>query len=408
MDITKVDYLILGAGPAGLTFSALLKKAGINSFLVLDKLNEVGGLCRSKIVDDSYMDIGGGHFLDTTRTDVLEFLFDFMPEKEWNHYERISKIFIHNSFIDHPIESNLWQLDFDNQFKYIMSIINSQKTIDPPTKFTDWIYWKLGNEIANNYMLPYNRKLFSSELDELGTYWLNKLPNVDLNQTIMSIIQKKTLGDLPAHKNFLYPKKYGYGEVWSRIGRYINSNLSLNSQIKELDFTNKTVLTNKGSYQAEIIINTIPWGSFEKIINLPIKINNSISLLKHNSITTRYYSNNYPSNAHWIYFPNEKIYYHRILLRSNFLPNSKGFWTESRSDREIFVPVVEKNNPYFINDYAYPLNTINKPLAIKNILDFFSNFQIYGLGRWGEHEHYNSDVTVQKAMNLFKKIVIKQ
>lgn len=31
-------------------------------------------------------------------------------------------------------------------------------------------------------MLPYNKKMFGDELNELGTYWLEKLPNVFLKR----------------------------------------------------------------------------------------------------------------------------------------------------------------------------------------------------------------------------------
>jgi UDP-galactopyranose mutase (EC 5.4.99.9) len=49
----KYDYIILGAGPAGLAFANLLKGNGSTSFLVLEKESEVGGLCRSAMVDGS-------------------------------------------------------------------------------------------------------------------------------------------------------------------------------------------------------------------------------------------------------------------------------------------------------------------------------------------------------------------
>ena len=46
----KVKYLILGAGPAGLTFANRLKELSEDSFLVLEKEQEAGGLCRSVMV----------------------------------------------------------------------------------------------------------------------------------------------------------------------------------------------------------------------------------------------------------------------------------------------------------------------------------------------------------------------
>ena len=76
-----MKYLILGAGPAGLTVANRLKQVGVSNFLVLEKENEAGGLCRSKDIDGSAFDIGGGHFLDVRRPNVNAFLFGFMPEK---------------------------------------------------------------------------------------------------------------------------------------------------------------------------------------------------------------------------------------------------------------------------------------------------------------------------------------
>ena len=59
-----MKYLILGAGPAGLTFANKLLERGENDFLVLEEKTEAGGLCRSTDVDGSPFDTGGGHFLD--------------------------------------------------------------------------------------------------------------------------------------------------------------------------------------------------------------------------------------------------------------------------------------------------------------------------------------------------------
>lgn len=53
-----------------------------------------------------------------------------------------------------------------------------------------------------------------------------------------------------------------------------------------------------------------------------------------------------------------------------------------------------------MNRYAYPLNTINKPEIMKKLLTFSRARGVIGLGRWGEHQHYNSDVTVGLAMKL--------
>lgn len=39
-----------------------------------------------------------------------------------------------------------------------------------------------------------------------------------------------------------------------------------------------------------------------------------------------------------------------------------------------------------------------------NLLDWSKKQGVIGLGRWGEHQHYNSDVTVELAMKLAEVI----
>ena len=115
-------YVILGAGPSGLSFAHTLRLLGEESFVVIDKESVAGGLCRSAIVDGKPLDIGGGHFLDVKRKDVLELLFRFMPREEWQEHRRVSKIRIRGVEIDHPLEGNLWQLPIADQMDFLESI----------------------------------------------------------------------------------------------------------------------------------------------------------------------------------------------------------------------------------------------------------------------------------------------
>lgn len=57
-----------------------------------------------------------------------------------------------------------------------------------------------------------------------------------------------------------------------------------------------------------------------------------------------------------------------------------------------------------MNQYAYPLNTVNKPEIMKKLLDWSAKQRVYGLGRWGEHQHYNSDVTVELVIKMAEEL----
>lgn len=398
-------WVILGAGPAGLTFANKLKENGENSFIVLERESEAGGLCRSKNVDGFPLDIGGGHFLDVRRPKANEFLFQFMPEEEWDLYVRNSKISLKGMFIDHPIEANIWEMDIDNQIDYLKSIATAgcNRNVEKPERFVDWIYWKLGTRIAEDYMLPYNRKIFSSNLNELGTYWMDKLPNVSFENTLRSCLEHRAFGEEPGHAQFYYPKKYGYGEVWNRMAEELGPNIQYGFRVRGIDFEEKIVWDHNGTkIRGENIITTIPWQEFRELKNIPLEIKNSLLMLKQSSIQVEYVPGQLETDAHWIYYPEEELAYHRILVRHNFCPGSKGYWTETNCER--LHEVVIKDS--FYNQYAYPLNTIEKPQIMKRLISWAEKMQIFPLGRWGEHQHYNSDVTVVKAIELFEKIGI--
>lgn len=403
--MVKVKYLILGAGPAGLTFANCLKQRGEDSFLVLEKEQEAGGLCRSMNVDGAPLDIGGGHFLDVRRPKVNQFLFGFMGEEEWQRYERDSRISFDGGYIGHPFEANIWQMSAERQREYLSSIAEAgcNKGEKLPKEFVDWIYWKLGKKIAEDYMLPYNEKMFGRDLNALGTYWLDKLPDVSYEETKLSCEKKHAYGSQPGHASFYYPKKYGYGEVWLRMQRAVKEKVILNASVKKLDAVKRRVTCNNGEiYEGGKIITTIPWMDMEEIDGIPEALRDRLCRLRYSSVQIEYFPGEIDTQAQWIYYPEREISYHRILVRHNFCPGSKGYWTETNKDRTAMKAA--DGSFSYTNEYAYPLNTADKPDIMKKLLEWAREHGVYGLGRWGEHEHYNSDLAVELAMKLAEKL----
>lgn len=399
-----MKYLILGAGPSGLTLANRLKQMGETSFYVLEKEKEAGGLCRSTQVDGSPFDIGGGHFLDVRRPKVNEFLFQFMPEEEWDKFDRDSRIAVNGDVISHPIEANIWQMKLENQVEYLKSIAVAGCNLkeEMPQEFVSWIYWKLGDKIAENYMIPYNQKMFGEDLNQLGTYWLEKLPNVSFEETLLSCLTKKAYGEQPGHAQFFYPKKYGYGELWLRMAEEIKGQIQYDASVHAIDFDTNTVTTKEGeTYSADVIISTIPWMEFAKITGMPQELKEKIGHLKYSSVQTAYFPDNLDTEAQWIYYPDPELSYHRILVRHNFCNGSKGYWTECNSTR---VDETTESTFQYMNQYAYPLNTIGKPEIMKELLEWAKTRRVYGLGRWGEHQHYNSDLVVELALKMAEEL----
>lgn len=95
-----------------------------------------------------------------------------------------------------------------------------------------------------------------------------------------------------------------------------------------------------------------------------------------------------------------ELSYHRILVRHNFCNGSKGYWTECNSTR---VDETTESTFQYMNQYAYPLNTIGKPEIMKELLERAKTPRVW-YWRWGEHQHYNSDLVVELALKMAEEL----
>jgi protoporphyrinogen oxidase len=389
-------FVILGAGPSGLALAHSLLYRGVprEQVRLLEAEEEAGGLCRSATVDGAPLDIGGGHFLDLRRRDVLDFLFRFLPAEEWSTFQRVARINLRGRSIDHPLEGNLWQLSKEDQVDYLESIAQTGSVRgDPmPEGFVAWVHWKLGARIAQDYMLPYNRKIWSIDLEQLGTYWLYKLPDVSFRETLRSCLEGAPFGTLPAHGTFLYPKRFGYGEVWRRLGESLGDRLQTGCPVTSIDLAARVV---NGRWAADRIVSTIPWTSWPSFCAVPAAAKDAISRLQHTAVDVDYHPGPVEGPAHWIYEPDEARSHHRLLVRHNFCPGARGHWSETNARRSGPASGYRHHNPF-----AYPLNTRGKPEAVRQVLEWAAGNGVTGAGRWGTWEHMNSDVAVAEALHL--------
>lgn len=180
------------------------------------------------------------------------------------------------------------------------------------------------------------------------------------------------------------------------MGEALGDSLVTNCAVDHIDLDTRTV---NGRWHAQTIISTIPWTLWTGYCDLPKEVVGAIASLKNAPIDVDYHAETLNSPAHWIYEPDESLSYHRLLLRSNFVPNARGYWTEANATRSTQGDVVR-----YHNEFAYPVNTLGKPEAIEKILAWGRSNSIIGLGRWGRWEHMNSDIAVAEALQMASEL----
>lgn len=404
------DYIVIGAGVTGITLSKKLKEAGIKNILVLEAEKEVGGLCTTKIIDGHILDIGGGHFFGTKHKEVYDYVFKYLPEREFNYIPRVSKINLENTDIDYPVESNLWQLPIDKQIEYLISVVRNGQSLGKPEpkNYEEWIRWKLGDKICDNYMIPYNTKLWGVEPSEMDVDWLYKIPNVNVEEVLKYLLEKKQdQTKFPAHISFYYPKKGGFGTIVDAIAKDELANIKTNEKVVKLAKEGDSWVVND-KYKTKNVINTAPWNDLYEALGKPAQLKGDFDKIKYNKIVISLYDKEITNNYHWRYMPDIKLQHHREFYIPNFAWDSKknGIYIETNIKRfdEKTANFGGEAIAHFETNAAYPIPVVGHAGAIKNILDFYRPQGLFGVGRWGQHQYQNADVSMFEAIKFAREL----
>lgn len=421
------DYAIIGGGITGIAAGRRLQQLGNNDFVILEGHSKTGGLCRTEVVSGHYLDIGGGHVLHSKYPETLEWIFEHIPITEFNKYNTKVLIDLEGHPVEFPIELNLWQLPVDLQVDYLYSYLNKSNKDIKYENFESWIRNYLGDKIADNYMIPYNKKLWCMDISKLNTEWLVKIPKTDVKLILRSIIERNSnfTEEVVSHRSFYYPKYGGFQTVIDAIRDYIpQENIKTNSQVYtiEYDATNElwelytvnylanTLLGDRESVRtikARHVINTTPWKSIV-VSGIEFDFNTAYSKLEYLSdVISLWEREPYTHDAHWQYLPGDNVEQHREFYIHNFAPYSKPGgvmtdinrkrWLEMGKKWKTGVPLYEHENIH-----AYPIPTAEYKEVMKNMLEYTKEYNLFGLGRWGQWRYFNTDQCIKQVLEFFK------
>lgn len=401
------DYVIIGGGISGIAAARLLQLSGVERVAVLEAEAEPGGLCRTREIGGHVLDTGGGHFLCTKYPEVYAFVFAHIARTEFNWFDRISRVAINGTEVDYPLESNLWQLPRRACAEYLVSLAQNGEArgLPAPADFEGWIRWKLGDRIAEDYMLPYNRKIWGVPAAEMDTDWLHKIPRVQVREVLEACLARAADPvHLPSHAGFYYPKRGGFQRVFDALADPVRDLIHTGTPVRSLERIGDTLVVN-GRLRARAVINTAPWTTLLDSPLLRGEAATAARRLRHNEIVVSLHEGgDAATDAHWRYEPDERLTHHRTFFIPNFAPHSAagGFYRETNGQRwhagaagEIFAA----SNPF-----AYPIPAIGWAAAIESVLTQARQHGVHGLGRWGQWQYFNSDVCLREAMLLVDRL----
>jgi len=388
----NVKYLIIGAGPAGLGAGWELNRLQQNDFLIIEKESYIGGLSASFKDENGFFWDLGGHVLFNNDS-LLAKLSKNLLFKKIKSFKRKAAIYLDGKFIPYPFQDNYPVDQLANKFKY-------------PKNFKQWLYITFGKNQAEIFFIPQNEKSWVFPLNKMNFDWIAKRIKTLKDKT-------KNWG---ANARFLYPQSGGIGFLWEKISQEFKEKIILNSEVKTIDELKKeATLINNKKINYQYLITSMP---LDLLVNkLANKQISKFGLkLKHNHglIIGLGIKGKLKTNLHWLYLPEKKYPFFRIVFNSNLsqakpdycsltLEISNGQYHDEIENLNLFdgeiISKFEKKVPYF-----YPIPTLDRDKNLKIINKYLLENQIFPIGRFGtwKYEEGNMDDAFEQGAKAIK------
>lgn len=426
---------ILGGGTSGVILARLLQEKGHEVHLY-EAQAELGGLCRTKIIDGFVYDLGGGHILHSRNENVLNYILDSTGRENWNKNVRNTKIFLKGHYVKYPFENGLADLPKEDNFECLLGYIYShfeRKYLDKPVpqNFYDWIVYKFGKGIANKFMIPYNQKIWNYNLKHLSTQWIEgRVPSAPVEDVIKSSVGLITEG-YQHQSQFYYPKTGGFQTLVTNLATPLK-NVHLSTPINSIDkLNNKWVINSCDEY--DDVISTLALQELLHIIkNTPPFLTATLESLWYNGVLTVFIGLNksFDHDYSWLYLPEKEAGpANRITFLSNYskhnAPEDCGSVLAEITYKAKFIPdkvdeviqnvvnalhdtkIIDKNNviltdSYFYK-YGYPVYGLKFKEFIQIINNYLNEYKLKRFGRFATHAYVNVDHVVESAFEFVDK-----
>lgn len=210
-------FVIIGAGPAGLTAAYELTRHGVTP-IVIEKDGIVGGIARTESYKDYHFDMGGHRFF-TKSEEVDEFWREVLTS-DFLQRPRLSRIFYRGRFFNYPLKplnalKNLGLIESAMvMFSYARWKLFPYKQQDT---FEQWVTNRFGKRLYETFFKTYTEKVWGIPCTELKAEWAaQRIKDLSLRTAILSMFMgsRKTIKTLI--ESFDYPRR-GPGMLWNAV-----------------------------------------------------------------------------------------------------------------------------------------------------------------------------------------------
>jgi len=454
----KYDFVVLGAGLAGLAFAKRASENGL-SVLLLEKEDSVGGISRTVNHNNHYLDFCA-HRFHTRNPALLNELLE-LPGLNLHKHLKKSRIYMFEKYLKYPFQlQNLLRAMPLSQsiycsLSFTANLIKTKLLKEPLIKsYKDWFIHFYGQGLYEVMCSPYTSKVWRTDPSLISADWAEeRFQGEKIIYLIKRIFTKLLTLDfssysiedealMPDGGVFYYPTR-GIQELPDALALAAQNHnakiltsarpTNINRKVKTVTFT-QDATTETIAYNN--LISTIPLNIFYDLQDKKDpEVKTCIQNLAYMNIifVFAFLDRETISNDHWLYFPDDKIIFNRGVEFSNWSPemcpsgktsvcfditcyNNSDLWNMP-DDQIAKTAIDDAHRINYINKeevssyhvyrlkYAYPYYDLDYKRKLDKTAQFLETDNCYLLGRTGMFRYNNADSSIEMGFALAENFV---
>jgi protoporphyrinogen oxidase len=310
----SVRHLIVGAGISGLATAAFL---GNEDYLILEADAEIGGYCKT-VKKGGFVWDYSGHFFHFKHPDIEAWLRERMSAQKILRVEKKSFIAYGGRFIDFPFQKNIHQLDKAEFIDclYDLYFARAKDVAEEPrleSNFKEMLYARFGRSISEKFLIPYNEKLYATDLSTLDKDAMGRFfPHADLTDIVRNM---KVPDNATYNATFTYPEGGAIEYVKALASAVRPASIALSERLVAVDLERRVARTTKREIAFERMVSSAPFHLLVRAAGL----SHDPSAFSYNRVLVYNlgFDKKGKTGVHWVYYPDKARVFYRIGFYDN-------------------------------------------------------------------------------------------
>lgn len=407
--------IIIGAGVSGLSYAMF--RGG--DCMVLEKDNTIGGYCRTTHRNGFIWDYSG-HFFHFQDAHIKELIMAGLEPNATVNVDKCTHIKYGDRLIDFPFQKNIHQLDKEEFIDCLVDLFDSGDS--KYRTFKEMLYAKFGCSIAEKFLIPYNTKLYATDLDRLDSDAMGRFfPYAEKEEIVRNFRQSRNSS---YNGSFVYPRKGAIVYVDQILSHVPENSILTSCAVTAIDPRPKEVELSDGRrIHYDRLISTMP---FVKLLDL-VGIDYDPAIYGWNKVLVFNlgFDRKGPNiSDHWIYFPGEEFCFYRVGFYDNILGSDRmslyvelGFDKNAEINSDEWLPrviddlklagIIDENQKMVDYEsivmnpaYVHISEASRRDVAEKK--KQLATMDIYSIGRYGSWTYCSIEDNIKEARELAK------